>query len=260
MTEVTNLAYADIFDIKVLWLTLGSILGWFISTVAGGGSSLLLMPLVDLLLGPASIPPIITIGAIFGNGERSFAYRNKIDWQVIFWELPASLVGACLGAFTLTQLRLEWLGILVALFLIVSALNYFFKKEQQSSWSIRAWYFLPAGFVYAFLSGIIGSMGSLLAPLYIGYGLEKEELLGTQALTRGVIHIVKAIAYIVFGALTLHHLEYGVILGLAAFPGNWLGNLALEKISEHRFRKLVFAFVLFSGLLILWQQLQLLFR
>nr|WP_293099573.1 hypothetical protein [Okeania sp. SIO2F4] len=37
-----------------VWLTLASILGWFVSTLAGGGSSFLLMPIVGLFLGTYS--------------------------------------------------------------------------------------------------------------------------------------------------------------------------------------------------------------
>ena len=50
-------------------------------------------------------------------------------------------------------------------------------------------------------------MGPLLAPFYLSYGLEKEELLGTQAVNRMVVHIFKVITYAVFGNLTL---PYGI--------------------------------------------------
>lgn len=102
----------------LIWLCLASILGWFVSTLAGGGSSLILIPLVGMMLGTAAIPPVITIGCIFGNGERSLAYRDRINWQVIRWELPGALIGSILGVFTLTTLKLEWLTILIAIFLI----------------------------------------------------------------------------------------------------------------------------------------------
>lgn len=236
-----------------VWLCLASILGWFVSTLAGGGSSLVLIPIVGLMLGAAAIPSVLTIGCIFGNAERTFAYRQKINWQVIRWELPGALVGSILGAFTLTKLKLEWLTLVVALFLLVSGISYLIKKETKS-FPVRAWYFLPAGFVFAYLSGIIGGTGPLLGPFYLNYGLEKEELLATQAMTRVVIHIVKTIAYSVFGILTLPYIGYGVLIGIAAFPGNWLGHLILEKISEQRFRQLMTFFIIFSGLLLLWQQ------
>ncbi|NEQ99204.1 MAG: sulfite exporter TauE/SafE family protein [Cyanothece sp. SIO2G6] len=220
--------------------------------LAGGGSSLILMPVVGSFLGAQAIPPILTIGGLFGNSERVYIYRQKINWQILRWELPGALVGAILGAFSLSKLTLEWLAIVVALFLLVSAIS-FFSKGQNVGFAVKAWYFLPAGFVYAFLSGLIGSMGPIFAPLYFGFGLQKEAVIATQATNRVVIHCIKLVAYTVFGTLQLSNVGYGVVVGLSAFLGNWLGGLVLAKISEQRFRQLVFSFLIFSGSFMLWQ-------
>jgi uncharacterized membrane protein YfcA len=241
----------------IFWLALAGIVGWFISLLAGGGSALILMPIVGMFLGAVAIAPVITISGLFGNSERVFVYWQKINWDVVKWELPGAIFGGILGAFTLTKLKLDWLSILVGIFLIFSAASYFFKNEEKS-FTVKAWYFLPAGFAYAFLSGLIGSMGPVLAPLYINYGLQKEELLATQATNRVIVHIVKIFVYGFLGAFKLPYIGYGIVLGLAAIPGNWLGHLVLQKISEKQFRRLVISFVLFSGMLILWQQRELL--
>jgi len=219
------------------------------------------MPIIGFFLGATAIAPVTTVGGIFGNLERVIAYRNRIHWGIVFWEAPGAIVGSVIGAFTLAQIQVEWIGIFVALFLIGSALNYFLKNLKPSSetpqpqFLIQTWYFLPAGFIYAILSGIIGSMGSILAPMYIGFGLQKEELLATQALTRAIIHIVKVFAYFFFGILVSQHIIYGLVTGLTAIPGNWLGHLALQRISEMQFRQLVMVFILVSGLIILGQEM-----
>jgi uncharacterized membrane protein YfcA len=219
------------------------------------------MPIIGFFLGAAAIAPVTTVGGIFGNIERVIAYRNRIHWGIVLWEAPGAIVGSVIGAFTLAQIQVEWIGIFVALFLIGSALSYFLKNLKPSSeapkqqFLIQTWYFLPAGFIYAILSGIIGSMGSLLAPMYIGFGLQKEELLATQALTRAIIHIAKVFAYSFFGILVTQHIIYGLVTGLTAIPGNWLGHLALQRISEMQFRQLVMIFILVSGLIILGQEM-----
>ncbi len=237
----------------LIWLSIASSVGWFISSLAGGGSSLILIPLISLFLGTAALPPVITIGGIFGNSERAYTYREHVDWQVLRWDIPGAVFGACLGAFTFTRLQVDWLAILVAIFLLISACNYVFKGNT-ASFPVKAWYFLPASFVYAFLSGVIGSMGPLLVPFYLNYGLQKEALLATLSATRILIHVVKLISYGVFGALTPSYIGYGVLIGVAAFPGNWLAHRVLERISEQRFRQLVTSFVIASSMLLLWQQ------
>ncbi|MGK7889781.1 MAG: sulfite exporter TauE/SafE family protein [Leptolyngbyaceae cyanobacterium] len=237
---------------QIALFVLASIISWFFSMLAGGGSSLILMPVVGTFLGAQAIPTILTIGGLFGNSERVYIYREKINWQILRWELPGAVIGAILGAFSLSQLTLEWLAIVVALFLLISATSFFFKR-QEVNFTVKAWYFLPAGFVYAFLSGLIGSMGPIFAPLYFGFGLQKEGVIATQATNRVVIHCIKLVAYSAFGTLQLSHIGYGLIVGASAFIGNWLGSLVLERISEQRFRQFVFAFLMFSGFFLLWQ-------
>ncbi len=46
------------------------------------------------------------------------------------------------------------------------------------------------------------------------------------------------------------------MIGVAALPGNWLGQIVIEKMSEQRFQQLVVAFIMFSGILMLWQERQ----
>ncbi|NET09671.1 MAG: sulfite exporter TauE/SafE family protein [Merismopedia sp. SIO2A8] len=243
-----------------LSLFLASIGTWFISTIAGGGSALLLLPVVGAFLGSAAVPPVTTVGAIFGNGERAIAYRKSIRWDLVVWALPGALTGACIGTLILTKIESAWLTLAIALFLIGSAGSYLVKssEDEPATFLVKAWYFLPASFLYAILSAIVGSLGPALAPLYINYGLEKEALIATQTTNRTVIHFVKVITYLAFGVLTGQTFLFGVLVGLAAFPGNWLGHIVLQRLSEQQFRQLVTGFVLCSGLMMAWQQRQVL--
>ncbi|MGB3612977.1 MAG: sulfite exporter TauE/SafE family protein, partial [Elainellaceae cyanobacterium] len=213
-----------------LWLSLTSMVSWFFSTLAGGGSSLILIPVLGLLLGAAAVPPVITVGGVLGSVERIVAYRQYICWRLVAWEMPGSIAGACCGAFALSQIKTPWLSVAIALFLIGSAVGYLFRGEA-ASFTVQPWYFLPAGFAYALLSGLIGSMGPILAPFYLNYGLTKEELLATQATNRAAVHLIKMLAYTYLGILTLPTLGLGVLVGVSAFPGNLLGQKMLERIS-----------------------------
>lgn len=170
--------------------------------------------------------------------------------------MPGALVGACCGAFALSRLETQWLSVAIALFLVGSAIGYV-ARGGAGSFRVQPWYFLPSGFVYALLSGLIGGMGPVLAPFYLNYGLTKEELLATQATNRAAVHLIKLLAYGFLGILTLPTLGLGVLVGVAAFPGNLLGQLLLLRISDLQFRRLVTGFVAVSGVLMLWNQRQL---
>jgi uncharacterized membrane protein YfcA len=231
---------------------LGSLSSWFLSTLAGGGTPLILIPLIGLFLGPNAVPPVVTIGMLLGHPQRIFLYWQNIDWNLTKWYAPGAILGAILGAFIFTKIKLEWLTIVIAVLLIISTFSY--GKTGQKNFQVKAWYFLPAGFIYAVLSGIVGSTGPLLNPLYLNYGLKKEEMIGTKSTHLVLIHLVKIITYFLCGALSFSYLKYGLILGIAALPGNYLGQIALKYISEKLFRRLVIGFVTFSGILIIGEE------
>lgn len=239
----------------IIWLLGASCIGWFFSSLAGGGSPLILIPTLSLFLSASMIPQVITVGMLFGNGQRVGLYWQGIDWQLTRWYLPGAIVGAIVGAFLFTQLQLEWLTVLLGLFLITSIFTYRLA-ENLTLFQVKAWYFLPAGFIYAFLSGLIGSTGPLLNPFYLHYGLEKGEMIGTKSAHVLVVHIVKIIAYSAFGVISSPIIAYGLLIGMGALPGNWLGQKVLEKMEDKQFRQIAIAFVLISGIMLVWDQRQ----
>lgn len=242
---------------SILFLTLASFSSWFISTLAGGGTPLILIPLIGYFLGSTAVPPVLTIVMLCGHPQRLCLYWEKLNWGLMWWYLPGAIVGAIIGALVYTKTQVEWLPILLALFLITSTVSYGIKGERPY-FQVRPWYFLPSGFMFAFFSGLIGSTGPMLNPLYLNYGLVKEEMIATKSAHLLVVHIVKIITYACFGALNSHYLEYGLLMGIAALPGNWIGQIALKRVSEARFRHLVVWFVLLSSFSILWEQRELL--
>ncbi|ELS00004.1 sulfite exporter TauE/SafE family protein [Gloeocapsa sp. PCC 73106] len=237
----------------VVWLTLTSFLGWLISTLTGGGSPLILIPVLSWFFTATAIPPIITIGMLFGNAHRVLLYWEKIDWQLLWWYLPGAVLGGSLGAYIFTKTEAEWLMILLGLLLIISGIANSFEKSQKL-FQVKAWYFLPGGFIYAFLSGLLGSIGPLLNPFYLNYGLDKEEMVGSKSTHMIIVHLIKVITYAAFGALNWSHCSYGLLIGLAAFPGNWVGQKILVQMSQKQFKQIVLAFVALSGVFILWEK------
>ena len=237
----------------IILLALASFIAWFISSLAGGGSPFIIIPMVNFFLESPAIPPVVTTGMLIGNFHRVLLLWQDIDWQLTWWYLPGAMSGAILGAFVFTQTPLQWLQVLLGLFLVSYVFSLGIEKKGQS-FKIPGWFFLPAGFGYAFLSGLIGSIGPVLNPFYLNYGLVKEKMIATKSAHVLVVHIVKIVTYAALGALNGSYIGYGLVIGIAAVPGNWLGQLALQKISDEQFRQFVVVLVTISGVLILWEQ------
>lgn len=240
-------------------LALVSFLAWFVSMLVGGGSPLVLIPLVTLLLGAQSVAPVLTIGSVLGNVQRGALLWQHIDWTLTLWQVPGVVIGSVLGAYAFTQVDAEGLQIFVAIALIYMVMHVLVKsligeRFPLPSFTFKAWHFLPLGFFNATLSGLVGSTGPILNPAYLSYGLEKERMVATRAASLTLTHVIKIITYTVLGVLSPSLIGYGLIIGCAALPANWLGRIVLEKMSAEQFQIAVLSFVGFSGVWMLWQQ------
>ncbi len=236
-----------------LGLFAASFVAWFLSMLTGGGSPFILIPLISLWLGAQAVAPVITTGLLMGNAQRSVFFWENIDWTVTAWYVPGAILGAVVGCYGLTHIHAEGFQALVGIGLVVMAIGHGLGRRESRFW-VPAWSFLPVSLVNAIGSGLIGSTGPIMNPLYLNYGLEKEAMVATKALNKTILHIVKLVAYLWLGNLSLEYLAYGSVIGLAAIPANWLGKQALAQISAQQFRQLVFTFVAVSGIVMMWQQ------
>ena len=267
--------------LPIVYLSVVSFFAWIVSTLAGGGSPFILIPLVNSLMGAAAVPPVITIGMFFGNAHRVLLFWRDIDWELTAWYAPGAIAGAILGAYTFTQIHLDWLQIVIAIFLIVSALLFELEKSPEPKsveqlvadanqnlelitneesvvakpkFQLQAWHIMPAGFLKAYVSGLVGTTGPVLNPFYLRYGLMKEKMIATKAAHMTIIHVFKLITYIAFAAISKEQLIAGLAIGLAAIPANLVGKALLKRMSPHQFRQIVLAFMAIGGSWMLWGQ------
>lgn len=234
-------------------LFMTSAVAWFLSMLAGGGSPFILIPLVSILLGAQAVAPVITIGMLIGNAQRSVLLRPHVDWSLTRWYVPGATIGALIGCYGLTHVHAEGLQLVLGVGLIAMVLHKIFGPKETRL-TVKAWHFLPYALINAIGSGLIGSTGPVMNPLYFGYGLEKEAMVATKAVHKVTLHVIKIMAYAGLGTLSLKYVAYGLVIGLGAIPANWLGKIVLAQLSAQQFRQIVYTFVAFSGFLMIWQQ------
>jgi uncharacterized membrane protein YfcA len=189
---------------------------------------------------------------LIGNSQRSLFFWRRIDWGVTLWHVPGTILGAIAGAYVFKLINLEWLQAIVGILLIVMAMNAIAGKTSLQ-FTIRAWHFLPLSLINAFISSLVGSTGPILNPLYLNYGLEKEDLIATKSITVTFMHALKLFSYSILGILSWQYMGAGLVIGLAAIPANWLGKYVLRHMSREQFRQAILTFVAFSGAMMLWQ-------
>ncbi|OLP17869.1 permease [Leptolyngbya sp. 'hensonii'] len=231
-----------------------SFVAWLISALAGGGSALVVLPAVGFILDARAIAPAVTTGMLLGNSQRVLHFWRHVDWPLTRWYLPGAVIGAVLGAYLFTQIHLDWLQLLMGVFLLVTVVTFLVSRKDRI-FPVSPWHFLPLGFLYALISGLVGSSGPLMNPFYLNYGLLKEPMIATKAAHVVGVHIVKLVAYGVLGVLHPQYLGYGLLIGVAAIPANWASQYFLDRMSDRQFRHLVLATMTVSGLFMTWSVL-----
>lgn len=237
---------------QLILVLIGAFIIFILSTLTGGGASLLLMPLVAVVVGVKAVAPVMAISIGMSSTSKVFFFWREIDWKLFGWLFPSTIVGSILGARMFATLSADFLQILIGLLLLSTVLQWN-RDDTKSRFKVKAWHFAPMGLVVAFLSGLIGGVGPLMNSAYLNYGMSKESLLGTRSANAILLHITKIVSYAYFGYVTGEVLKYGILIGISSMIAVYFGKLILARISDLFFRKIVVASMVLSGVLMLWK-------
>jgi uncharacterized membrane protein YfcA len=240
-------------------LTLG-IEGWFLvgaaalvastlAAVAGFGGAAVLLPVLVVAFGVRDAVPILTVAQLIGNGSRVWFNRDRLDLGVVGWFAAGGVPLAFLGGLLFARAPLPALARLLGLFLLLVVAWRHLRLRPARRPSLRA--FALVGAAASFLSALLGSVGPLMAPFFLAYGLVKGAYIGTEALATVVMHVTKLIAYRQAAVLSGTALMAGAAIGPIMILGSYTGKRIVDRISERAFVVLIEATMVVAGLLFL---------
>ncbi|MGH7415527.1 MAG: TSUP family transporter, partial [Candidatus Rokuibacteriota bacterium] len=102
------------------------------------------------------------------------------------------------------------------------------------------------------LTGIVATTGPITAPIFLAYGLVKGAFIATEAAGSLAVYLSKAAVFRRFGALPLDVITQGLITGASLMAGAWIAKRFVLRLHPDRFRLLMDALMLISGLSMLW--------
>jgi len=239
--------------LTILALFVTGTISFVISTLGGGGGSLMNVPIVNFMVGVPATAPIINLGALIGRPARLILFWNDINWKIVLYSTPAAMIGAVIGGYLFVNIELQWLQIFIGLFLVSTIFQYRFGKKAKS-FKMTHIGFIPLGFTVAILGTIIGAMGPVLNPFYLNAGIEKEEMIATKAANSFFTGIMQIGTYSYLGSLMGDRWAYGLAMGLGATVGNIIGKSLLKRISKKDFRIWVIAIMVISGIVMISKQ------
>lgn len=221
-----------------------------LSTISGGGGAMMQIPILNFLIGTSQTAPVINLGAFISRPARIALFWKHIHWKVFWYYVPSAMVGAVLAAWFFSEVKIYWIQIIVALFLISTFFQYRFGKKDHS-FPVKLWYFIPLGFIISIIGTFTGGMGPVLNPFLMNIDIDKEELVATKAAQSFFLGISQVSGYTFFGLLSKELWMYGIALGLGASLGNYFGKRILKKMSKRSFKRWVISMMVVSGLVML---------
>jgi uncharacterized protein len=229
-------------------LALAALLASTLAAVAGFGGAAVLLPAIVAVFGIREAIPILTVAQLIGNASRVWFNRRELDWRVVGWFALGAVPFALLGGFLFAKAPLAALTRLLGAFLLLVVVWRHLRPKPKS---LPVASFAGIGAGASFLSALLGSVGPIMAPFFLAYGLVKGAYIGTEALSTVVMHIVKLIAYRQTAVLTLSGALIGLGLGPLMILGSFLGKRILDRLPEKVFVAIIEGVLIVAGLLFL---------
>ena len=239
--------------VEVVLLFFGTIFAFWLSAICGGGASLILIPILNLLL-PASVVPFsLTIGTFTSSVSRIAVFKKHINWKIFFWFVPFSIPAVLIGAYLIKYINPNYLQLIVAFFLIANVPQLFKKvKNDETDEKASPKYVLAIiGFLAGFISGITGAIGLLFNRFYLKFGLKKEEIVATRAANEVFLHLIKLVIYISLGLYSNLALWLGLTIAVATIISSYTVKYILPYLSENLFRKIGYGAMVVAGITLL---------
>ena len=228
----------------IFWVT--AFFASFIGNIAAFGISSILLP-VAVSVYPYKIALALTsIFHLFNNVWRIELHRGKLDKRFfLLFGVPSTLftfLGASMvGVFPETFLKIG-LGIVLVTYSLLgltgSKLNFNLNKSL----------IILGGSVYGFLSGLLGSGGSLRGAILASFELTGGEYIATNGGISLVTDVTRLSVYLWNSYVPSEYYWSIPLLFIVATLGGFSSKLVVGRIRKERFNSLIYTAVLFASL------------
>jgi uncharacterized membrane protein YfcA len=236
---------------EVVLVALAAFVAATIAGVSGFGGAVVLLPVLVAVFGARDAIVVLTVAQLVGNGSRVYFNRDDVDGLVVrrfaIGAVPLALAGGAVFATLPAGALTRALG---AFMLAAVAWRHLHHRPATGFPPER---FVGLGAAFGFLSAIVGSVGPVMAPFFLGYGLVKGAYIGTEAACTVLMHVTKLVAYGGGGVLNRSAALAGIGLAPVMVAGSWVGKRVLDRLPERAFALIIDAVLVVSGGVLLIQ-------
>ena len=217
----------------------GSFVAGYVGSMLGLVLGTLRLPLIVAISGnplAAAGTNIAISAAAAASGAVAHARERRVDWRLVAWMAPPSIVGAIVGALVADDVSESLLYAAIAAVLVWSGVDLALRPVRAMTRErLRLWPAVAGGFGIGALGGAVGViLGTLRMPTLVRLvGMDVKRAAGTNLVVGFLLGLAGFAAHA--GSLGV---DWSTLLaGLAgAIPGGWFGARATGRIDENVLR------------------------
>lgn len=234
---------------NVLFLII-SYLAAVAATIAGFGSSTLLIPVAIHFMDIKTAVFIVAIFHLFNNLFKIRIFKKSIDFNTFLLFGFPSIILAFTGAMLISYLPVNIIKKILAAFLIVYSIyslinpKFALKKSRINA--------VVGGGLSGLLAGLMGLGGAIRSSFLIAFNFPKEVYVATSAMIAVVIDLTRIPTYLF--TKTVKESSYYILIPFligSAYLGVRTGKVLLKRIKQDTFRRIVAIAILLVGIKIL---------
>ena len=215
-----------------------------------GGGSLLLAVMAQIIPVKALIPVhgVVQLGS---NVGRSIVMRHDIHRQLALAFLIGSIVGAFIGGQIVVSLPVEFLRLILGIFILYAAWGPKLKSLVRNQFGLGV-----GGLVTTIMTMFVGATGPLVIALLKAFPLSPQALVASTAACLTIQHLLKVVVVGLLGFAFAEYIPMIIFMISSGFIGTLLGRKILLKTDVKKFNIGLSIVLSILALRLLWQAIE----
>ncbi len=216
----------------------------FVTVAFGIGGGAIMLAVMAVLLPAAAIIPVHGLVQLGSNAGRLSIMLHHVHRVVVPAFLLGAVIGVALGGALVVQLPPGAVQLGVGLFILWSV----FAQPPSFMRNSAA----LNGLISSFLTMFFGGTGPFVATFVKAQDLDRMRHVATHAALMTIQHLLKILVFGMLGFAFAQWAGFVALLIVAGFAGTVVGRVALARIDNKSFRRLLNIVLTVLALRLIW--------
>ena len=234
----------------MLLFFIAAFLAVIIGTVAGFGTSTILLPIALLFVDFKTALVLVAVSHLSGSLGATAFFHHGLDKRLILLFGVPSIILTILGAYLVTYVPQNILQLILGLFLLIFSIYFLLKPDFKVLPSKTNTIF--GGSLSGFLQGLLGIGGPLRGAFLISYNMDKFKYIATLAAIAVIIDATRIPIYFFNGLIEPQFYYFIPVLAVIGIVGSYTGKRIVQKISQNIFKKVILVGIALASLLLIY--------